>query len=125
MRCLLALVVVLMAAPVCAQVADPPSTPAEKVYQWTFVAASAVHVADISTTSSCIGRRTCVEANPALRWADKSPAGLGLAKGALAGGLHLAIHRLLWKRGHKWQAITANLVVIGITSAVTARNARF
>ena len=98
---------------------------AEKVYQGSLVAAAAIHTADISTTSSCIGRRTCVEANPALRWADGSPAGLGLAKGALAGTLHLVIHRTLWKKGHRWQAIAANLVVVGVTSAVTARNARF
>jgi hypothetical protein len=101
------------------------STPLEKGYQWSLVGAAAVHVADIATTQDCLSRQTCREANPVLKWANDQPAGLGLAKGALAGALHLAIHRLLWKRGHKWQAIAANAVVIGVTAGVTARNSRF
>lgn len=97
----------------------------DKVYQWSLVAAAATHTADITTTAHCIGRGTCREANPTLRWANDNPAGLGLAKGALAGSLHLAIHRLLWRRGYKWQAIASNAIVIGVTVGVTARNTRF
>lgn len=115
-----ALIFALWVTPVNAQ-----STPQEKVYQWSLVAAGAVHVADLTVTQACLTRGTCREANPALRWASDSPAGLGLAKGALAGTVHLVIHRALWKKGHRWQAIVANVVVIGVTAGVTRRNTRF
>lgn len=109
----------------CVLPASAQSTPQEKVYQWSLVAAAATHTADIAVTGHCIGKGTCREANPTLRWANDKPTALGLAKGALAGSLHLAIHRLLWKRGYKWQAIAANAVVISVTAGVTARNARY
>lgn len=39
---------------------------------------------DIATTEYCIGRGTCTEANPLMRWASDRPIAMAVVKGSVA-----------------------------------------
>lgn len=105
--------------------ASAQTTKTDRIYNATLVYDFSWHVADIEVTRDCLNRGTCREANPVLRWAQDKPGVLGIAKGVAAGTVHTLIHRKLWKRGHKWEAIAANAVVGGVTTYVTLRNMRY
>jgi len=123
--------ILLFALLVCSLVLNTPASAQEptplqsKAYQWGLVVDFGLHVADIELTRDCINRGTCREANVLYAWANDKPGWLGATKGLVAGAAHMAVHRLLWKRGKHWQAITAN-VIIGVgTGLVVRRNSTF
>ena len=49
------------------------------LYRLSFASAVVAHGADLSTTAWCLGKATCVEANPALGWASDKPIPLAVS----------------------------------------------
>lgn len=92
---------------------------------WLHLAIAAHVVAqmvDVSTTEYGIGTGRFREANPAMRWAARSPVTMGIAKGSLAVASSWALLRL--HKQHPKAALIGALVSSTISVAVSARNIR-
>lgn len=87
-----------------------------------YISLAAVTVADIDTTGRAI-ERGLVEKNPLYKPFSDKPGMLGLVNGAVTGGVSLATHHFLFKKGKKkeakiviwaWTAVRAAVVVHNI-----------
>lgn len=105
----------LLAAPVQAQ-----TSPA---FRLSTAAAITAHGMDLSTTAWCRGAGTCVEANPALRWAADKPVALGAAKMGLAAGLQLLNLKYIHPRSPRG-AFWFNVAQTCVFTAIAVRNTR-
>lgn len=93
------------------------------VFRLSTAAAITAHGMDLSTTAFCRGALTCVEANPALRWAQDKPIALGAAKMGLAAALQLFNLKYLHPHSPK-AAFWFNVAQTCVFTAVAVRNTR-
>ena len=93
------------------------------LYRLSFASAVVAHGADLSTTAWCLGKATCVEANPALGWASDKPIPLAVVKMGTAAGLLLITHRI--GRSRPKLAMWLNVAQTVAFSALAVRNSRF
>ncbi len=92
------------------------------IYRGTQVGVFASGVADLATTHRATVVYACAEGNPVLRREDGT-ARYGLKVALVAGTLYLN-DRLLWRRGHRWQAIGVNIAVTTSQTAAALNNHR-
>lgn len=88
-----------------------------------YVSLAAVTVADIDTTARAL-ERGYVEQNPLLKPLTTKPGMVGLVNGAMTGGISLAAHHFLFKKGHKWQAKVVIWSWVAIRGAAAYHNAK-
>lgn len=89
-------------------------------YRVSLITAVAAHGADLSSTSYCLGARTCVETNPWLGHFTTQPATFGAAKMGIAGIGLWATSKIPNRR----LATVVNFAVTGVFTSVAIRNAR-
>jgi hypothetical protein len=79
-----------------------------------------MHVLDLAYTEYLIGTGLAFEANPAMKWAAKSPLKMGLVKSAVGVGTSLLLARVAQRRPKL--ALVVGSVVTGFTAWVVHHN---
>lgn len=100
-------------------------SPIEKnFYKASIMGSATAAIMDMTTTGYCLGAGTCEEKNPILAPFSQNPLAMGFVKGAISSSIILAIHEILYKKGHHRLAIIANFINTGIIIAIAIRNSR-